>query len=68
LNAHQGVKFEPPEEKTILRFQDILIRAQYTAIIRRSKCRVDRPLLTVLVKVPASPPHFRPGSHRLLPW
>jgi 23S rRNA (adenine2503-C2)-methyltransferase len=37
FNQHQGVKFKPPEEEEILRFQDILIRNQYTAIIRRSK-------------------------------
>jgi len=37
FNAHPGIGFEPPEEKTILKFQDILIANRYTAIIRRSK-------------------------------
>ncbi len=37
FNAHKGVKFKPPAEEEILRFQDILIRSQYTAVIRRSK-------------------------------
>ncbi len=37
FNAHPGIGFEPPEEKDLLKFQDILIRARYTAIIRRSK-------------------------------
>jgi 23S rRNA (adenine2503-C2)-methyltransferase len=37
FNPHPGVRFEPPDEKDLLRFQDILIRSQYTAIIRRSK-------------------------------
>ncbi|MBA4392677.1 MAG: 23S rRNA (adenine(2503)-C(2))-methyltransferase RlmN [Desulfobacca sp.] len=37
FNAHPGIGFEPPEEKTILKFQDILISNRYTAMIRRSK-------------------------------
>ncbi|MBI5606615.1 MAG: 23S rRNA (adenine(2503)-C(2))-methyltransferase RlmN [Deltaproteobacteria bacterium] len=37
FNAHPGIGFEPPEEKDLLKFQDILIQARYTAIIRRSK-------------------------------
>ncbi|MEW6187429.1 MAG: 23S rRNA (adenine(2503)-C(2))-methyltransferase RlmN, partial [Thermodesulfobacteriota bacterium] len=37
FNPHPGVKFKPPAEETILAFQDILVRANYTAIIRRSK-------------------------------
>lgn len=37
FNPHPGIAFEPPDEKTLLKFQDILIRSQYTVIIRRSK-------------------------------
>jgi 23S rRNA (adenine2503-C2)-methyltransferase len=37
FNAHPGIGFEPPSEKELLSFQDILIHSQYTAIIRRSK-------------------------------
>ncbi len=37
FNAHPGIGFEPPPEKELLTFQNILIRSQYTAIIRRSK-------------------------------
>jgi 23S rRNA (adenine2503-C2)-methyltransferase len=37
FNSHRGVKFKPPEEEAILKFQEILIRSGYTAIIRRSK-------------------------------
>lgn len=37
FNAHPGIGFEPPEEKDLLKFQDVLIQARYTAIIRRSK-------------------------------
>jgi 23S rRNA (adenine2503-C2)-methyltransferase len=37
FNAHGGSRFKPPDEKTILAFQDILINRRYTAIIRRSK-------------------------------
>ena len=37
FNAHPGIGFEPPSEKELLTFQDILIHSQYTAIIRRSK-------------------------------
>jgi 23S rRNA (adenine2503-C2)-methyltransferase len=37
FNAHPGVGFEPPAEKDLLRFQEILIDRRYTAIIRRSR-------------------------------
>jgi 23S rRNA (adenine2503-C2)-methyltransferase len=37
FNAHPGIGFEPPSEKDLLTFQEILIRSRYTAIIRRSK-------------------------------
>lgn len=37
FNAHPGIGFEPPEEKGILAFQEVLIGRRYTAIIRRSK-------------------------------
>jgi 23S rRNA (adenine2503-C2)-methyltransferase len=37
FNAHPGNGFEPPEEKTVLKFQEILINNQYTVMIRRSK-------------------------------
>ena len=37
FNVHPGIGFEPPNEKDVLRFQDILIHSQYTTIIRRSK-------------------------------
>ena len=52
FNAHPGIGFEPPPEKDLLTFQDILIRSQYTAIIRRrgryigglrpAPCRMDQ--------------------------
>ena len=37
FNPHPGIGFEPPEEKSLLKFQDILIRSQYTVMVRRSK-------------------------------
>ncbi len=37
FNPHPGIGFEPPLEKDLLTFQEILIRSRYTAIIRRSK-------------------------------
>jgi 23S rRNA (adenine2503-C2)-methyltransferase len=37
FNAHPGIGFEPPGEKTILKFQEILINNRYTVMIRRSK-------------------------------
>jgi 23S rRNA (adenine2503-C2)-methyltransferase len=37
FNPHPGIGFKAPEEEVLLKFQDILIRQQYTAIIRRSK-------------------------------
>ena len=37
FNAHPGVGFKPPDEEGLSKFQDILIRSQYTTIIRRSK-------------------------------
>lgn len=37
FNAHPGIGFEPPEEKGIFAFQEVLIGRRYTAIIRRSK-------------------------------
>ncbi|MEJ2724586.1 MAG: 23S rRNA (adenine(2503)-C(2))-methyltransferase RlmN [Deltaproteobacteria bacterium] len=39
LNAHPGLDMSPPSMDRVLRFQDILIRANYTAIIRKSKGR-----------------------------
>jgi 23S rRNA (adenine2503-C2)-methyltransferase len=37
FNPHPGIAFRPPEEKSLLQFQDILIRNHYTVMIRRSK-------------------------------
>jgi len=37
FNAHGACDFAPPEERTILRFQEILIHHNYTVMIRRSK-------------------------------
>jgi 23S rRNA (adenine2503-C2)-methyltransferase len=37
FNAHPGSGFQPPDETELLKFQDILIGAQYTVMIRRSK-------------------------------
>ena len=37
FNSHPGIAFRPPEEKSLLQFQDILIRNHYTVMIRRSK-------------------------------
>ena len=37
LNANPGLDMAPPSMDRVLRFQDILIRANYTAIIRKSK-------------------------------
>jgi 23S rRNA (adenine2503-C2)-methyltransferase len=37
FNAHPGSGFKPPDEAGLLKFQDILIRSQYTVMIRRSK-------------------------------
>jgi 23S rRNA (adenine2503-C2)-methyltransferase len=39
LNANPGLDMSPPSMDRVLRFQDILIRANYTAIIRKSKGR-----------------------------
>jgi 23S rRNA (adenine2503-C2)-methyltransferase len=39
FNAFEEEDFEPPDMETILRFQDILLNRQYTAIIRKSKGR-----------------------------
>ena len=37
FNAHDGCGFKRPDESAILKFQDILVKKNYTAIIRRSK-------------------------------
>ena len=37
FNAYAGCHFERPDEAAILKFQEILINSQYTAIVRRSK-------------------------------
>jgi 23S rRNA (adenine2503-C2)-methyltransferase len=37
FNAHPESGFKPPAEEEILKFQDMLINAQYTVMIRRSK-------------------------------
>jgi 23S rRNA (adenine2503-C2)-methyltransferase len=37
FNAHSGSGFAPPDEAELIKFQDILIRSQYTVMIRRSK-------------------------------
>lgn len=37
FNAHPGSGFQPPDETELMKFQDILIGAQYTVMIRRSK-------------------------------
>jgi 23S rRNA (adenine2503-C2)-methyltransferase len=37
FNPHSGIGFKAPDEEVLLKFLDILIRQQYTAIIRRSK-------------------------------
>lgn len=37
FNPHPGTRFQTPEEERILRFQDILLRARYTVVVRRSK-------------------------------
>jgi 23S rRNA (adenine2503-C2)-methyltransferase len=39
FNPFEGIGFEAPHEETIRAFQDELIRANYTAIIRQSKGR-----------------------------
>lgn len=39
LNAHPSLDMHPPENEEILRFQEILVRHHYTAIIRKSKGR-----------------------------
>jgi len=39
FNPFEGIGFEAPHEETIQAFQDELIRANYTAIIRQSKGR-----------------------------
>lgn len=37
FNAHPGSDFKRPDESVILKFQDILLNSNYTAIIRKSK-------------------------------
>ena len=37
FNEHPGSLFQRPDEKTILKFQDILIQHHYTAMVRNSK-------------------------------
>lgn len=37
FNEHSGSRFQRPDEKTILAFQDILVSHHYTAMIRNSK-------------------------------
>jgi 23S rRNA (adenine2503-C2)-methyltransferase len=39
FNEHDGCDFTPPDESVMLRFQEILLQKNYTAIIRRSKGR-----------------------------
>jgi 23S rRNA (adenine2503-C2)-methyltransferase len=39
FNEHDGSPFERPDESTITRFQDMLVKHNYTAIIRQSKGR-----------------------------
>ena len=39
FNRHEGSPFEEPSEADILRFQEILLKAHYTAVVRRSKGR-----------------------------
>ncbi len=39
FNSYSGAGFEPPAEDAILAFQEVLIRKNYTVIIRRSKGR-----------------------------
>jgi 23S rRNA (adenine2503-C2)-methyltransferase len=37
LNPHRGTRMVPPSEETVLRFQDILLKKHYTAIVRQSR-------------------------------
>jgi len=37
FNEHPGCDFKRPDEKRIVKFQDILVRKNYTAIVRHSK-------------------------------
>jgi 23S rRNA (adenine2503-C2)-methyltransferase len=37
LNAHSGSKMKAPAMERILAFQEILVKKNYTAIIRKSK-------------------------------
>ena len=37
FNPYEGSEFRRPEEETVLKFQDILIRGNMTALIRKSK-------------------------------
>ncbi len=39
FNRHEGSAFAEPEEAAVLAFQEILLKARYTAVIRRSKGR-----------------------------
>jgi 23S rRNA (adenine2503-C2)-methyltransferase len=37
LNSHKGSQMLPPSQETVLRFQDILLKRHYTAIVRQSR-------------------------------
>jgi 23S rRNA (adenine2503-C2)-methyltransferase len=37
FNPYPGSEFQRPDEKSVLKFQDILVKAHMTAIIRKSK-------------------------------
>lgn len=37
LNPHKGTRMLPPSEETVLRFQDILLKKHFTAIVRESR-------------------------------
>ena len=37
LNPHKGIPMLPPSEESVLRFQDILIKKHFTAIVRKSR-------------------------------
>jgi len=37
LNPHKGIPMLPPSEENVLRFQDILLKKHFTAIVRKSR-------------------------------
>ena len=37
LNPHKGTRMLPPSQSTVLRFQDILLKKHFTAIVRESR-------------------------------